>query len=229
MNTISLSAILANKDALHSEIQWLIPDVLPIGLTLLQGRPHVGKSWLTLQLALSIALGDTALEKIPTTQTDVLYFGLQDTLTRVANRVHKLLGTRSAPENFLWTKHWFTSPSPTDQFSALDLWLSAHPYTRLLVIDSLQNLLSTSLSSIAQQELVLLQQLKALADHHNIAILVTNQSATNMKRSSAWNENIYDASFAIVDAIMVLKRDSWSVRCHPAHRGNQSPRSGTCP
>ena len=206
MNPISLSAILTNNDPLHSEIQWLIPDVLPIGLTLLQGQPRVGKSWLTLHLALSIALGDTALAQLPTTRTDVLYFGLQDTQQHTSNRVRKLLGTRSAPENFLWTNKWFTSSSAPDQISALDLWLTAHPHTRLLVIDSLQNLLSTSLSSIAQQELVLLKQLKALADNHNIAILVTNQYATNVKRS-AWNENTYDASFAIVDAIMVLKRD----------------------
>ena len=34
---------------------WAIPGLLPVGLTILAGRPKVGKSWLALQIALAVA------------------------------------------------------------------------------------------------------------------------------------------------------------------------------
>jgi hypothetical protein len=33
------------------EPRWIVPDILPEGLTPLAGRPKVGKSWLALQIA----------------------------------------------------------------------------------------------------------------------------------------------------------------------------------
>jgi hypothetical protein len=38
-------------------VRWTIPDILPEGLTLLAGKPKLGKSWLALSVALSIAAG----------------------------------------------------------------------------------------------------------------------------------------------------------------------------
>ncbi len=229
MNPISLADLLNTHDAQHSETQWLIPDLLPIGLTILHGQPRIGKSWLTLHLALSVALGTSALEQLPTTQTDVLYLGLHDTLQRIAHRTHKLLGTQPAPNNFLWTNQWHTSSSTsngiaddlctglihhtpytssptTNHIDTLDLWLADHPHTRLLVIDSLQDLSSTSPGTTAHRDIALLQHLKVLADKYHIAVLVTDHSAPNIKRNT-WNDQISDAYFAIANAIMTLKRE----------------------
>ncbi|GAC1466021.1 MAG: hypothetical protein PVSMB2_33050 [Ktedonobacteraceae bacterium] len=206
MNPISLSNLLNTMDTPQPETQWLIPNLLPIGLTLLYGQPRIGKSWLTLHLALSIALGTPALDQLPTTQADVLYLGLQETQQRMCIRTRKLLHTRPAPENFIWANQWLTSASTNDHIVAFDLWLTTHPRIRLLVIDSLQQLSPTPAGSAAQQDLALLHQLKVLADDHHIAILVTNQPATTPKRNTL-NEYIHDPSCAIADAILVLKRD----------------------
>lgn len=222
MNLISLTDLLDTHDAQHWDTQWLIPDLLPIGLTILQGPPRIGKSWLTLHLALSIALGTQALEHLPTTQTGVLYLGLQDTSQRIARRTRKLLNTQSAPDNFLWTDRWPTSSSTTDGIDALDLWLAAHPHTRLLVIDSLNGLSPTSWNTTADQNLELLQHLKALADKHRIAILVTDHHVPNNKRN-ARKENLYNASFIIADAIMTLKHEQGHAKATLLLTGNDLP------
>jgi putative DNA primase/helicase len=46
-------------------IQWAIPDILPEGLTLLAGKPKLGKSWLALAMALAVAAGGVALGTLP--------------------------------------------------------------------------------------------------------------------------------------------------------------------
>src|SRR5262249_36487301 len=54
---------------LHSmelpEPKWAVDGILPDGLTLLAGKPKLGKSWLALNLALAVAGGGFALGSIP--------------------------------------------------------------------------------------------------------------------------------------------------------------------
>ena len=49
---------------------WAIPGLLPEGVSLLAGKPKMGKSWLALSLAISIAQGGNALGTLPTNQGD---------------------------------------------------------------------------------------------------------------------------------------------------------------
>ena len=200
MNPISLPLLLSTTN--QPETQWLIPNLLPQGLTFLLGQPRIGKSWLALHLALSVANGNPVLGQLPTSQADVLYIGLQDTPQRISFRVHKLLGDQPVPTNFSWLSHWnVLTPSLTDQMLALDLWLTQHPKTRLVVIDSF-DLLSSSTST--QQEI--LHQLKRLTNYHNIAILLTSQINTRTSYNP-FDELIIHSTFALADTLLVLKRE----------------------
>ena len=42
-------------------IQWIVPGILPEGLTLLAGKPKLGKSWLALDIAVAVASGGSVL------------------------------------------------------------------------------------------------------------------------------------------------------------------------
>ena len=43
------------------EPRWIVPGLIPEGVTLLAGKPRVGKSWLALDLAIAVATGAEAL------------------------------------------------------------------------------------------------------------------------------------------------------------------------
>lgn len=70
------------------EPRWAIPDLLPAGLTNAAGRPKVGKSWLLLQIALSVATGGIALGR-RVEKGAVLYLALEDPPRRLAERMKK--------------------------------------------------------------------------------------------------------------------------------------------
>ena len=68
----------------------------PAGLTVLAGAPKRGKSWLTLQMAVSVAAGQPFLG-MATEGGDVLYLDLESRQYRVQSRLNALLPGR-APE-----------------------------------------------------------------------------------------------------------------------------------
>ncbi|MCH8167158.1 MAG: AAA family ATPase [Proteobacteria bacterium] len=67
-------------------INWVVPDILPEGLTIFAGKPKVGKSWLALDMALAVAGGGSVLgrECLP---GPVLYLAPSKTTSAVYNAV----------------------------------------------------------------------------------------------------------------------------------------------
>ncbi len=73
------------------EQKWAVPGILSEGMTLLAGAPKQGKSWLALNLAITIAFGGHALGNIKVDPGDVLYLSLEDRLRRVQYRAKKIV------------------------------------------------------------------------------------------------------------------------------------------
>ncbi|NLE82522.1 MAG: AAA family ATPase [Rhodococcus sp.] len=74
-------------------LQWVVPGVIPEGLSLLCGAPKLGKSWMALGTALAIATGGVALGCIPVGKPrPVLYLALEDGHRRLQQRSRQLLG-----------------------------------------------------------------------------------------------------------------------------------------
>jgi len=70
------------------EPTWAIPGLLPVGLTILAGRPKAGKSWLALQIAKAKAEGGEVLgERVQPGK--VLYLALEDHPRRLRARMEK--------------------------------------------------------------------------------------------------------------------------------------------
>jgi hypothetical protein len=72
----------------YPPIPFIIPDYLPSGLTFLIGKPKVGKSWLALQLALSVMTGGKMLNR-DVEKGRVLYLALEDNERRLQSRMRK--------------------------------------------------------------------------------------------------------------------------------------------
>ena len=80
------AATILNTD--YPPLAWIVPDFLPPGLTFLIGKPKVGKSWLALQLALSISTGGKVFDR-DVQKGRVLYLALEDNERRLKDRMKK--------------------------------------------------------------------------------------------------------------------------------------------
>ena len=69
--------------------EYIIYKMMYPGLYILAGAPKIGKSWLALDLCLSVANGEQFL-KHDTNIGQVLYLSLEDNLLRLQNRIYEL-------------------------------------------------------------------------------------------------------------------------------------------
>jgi len=73
--------------------RWIVPDLLPVGLALLAGRPKLGKSWLALQLAVAVGGGGEYIGRVmgrEVTPGHALYIALEDSPRRMRSRLELL-------------------------------------------------------------------------------------------------------------------------------------------
>jgi hypothetical protein len=68
--------------------RWAVPGLVPIGFSILAGRPKVGKSWLALQIAHAVATGGMVLDQ-RIEAGKVLYLALEDGAARILDRCDK--------------------------------------------------------------------------------------------------------------------------------------------
>src|SRR5215203_5792958 len=115
--------------------RWVVPDLLPEGVTLLAGKPKIGKTWLAQGLAVAIATGGVALGSKRVEQGEVLYLALEDQERRLHKRFKRLL-TEDPPRGLSAAVRW-----PTFDVGGAERigdWCATHPNTRLVVIDTLK-------------------------------------------------------------------------------------------
>src|SRR5262249_19836819 len=67
-------------------LKYVVPGIFVEGLTLLAGKPKIGKSWLVLHAALAVARGGFTLGELHCKQGDVLYLALEDSERRLRSR-----------------------------------------------------------------------------------------------------------------------------------------------
>lgn len=85
IKTIDAATILQTE---YPPINWIVEDYLAPGLNFLVGKPKVGKSWLALQLALSVLTGGKTFEK-EVKSGRVLIIALEDNERRLNDRMKK--------------------------------------------------------------------------------------------------------------------------------------------
>jgi AAA domain len=190
-------------------VRWTIPDMLPEGLTLLAGKPKLGKSWLALTIALSIAAGGVALGAQPVERGDVLYLVLEDNARRLQSRARRLLASLSdTPSNLDFALGW--PRLGEGGLAYLEEYFKAHPQLRLVVIDTWARVAPPSGERRCSQyegDYESLTPLKRLADTYHVSILVVHHLRKTAS-SDVLDEIIGSTGVTgAVDGTMILKRD----------------------
>ena len=145
---------------------FVVDTLLSQGLHILAGSPKVGKSWLALWLAVTVAKGEPVWG-MRVKRGTTLYLCLEDSVLRIQNRLFEI--TEDAPDSV----HFCTECAPIGQGleEQVDAFVAAYPDTVLVIIDTLQMIRPVHDATYANDYRDL-SVLKRLADKHGIAILL---------------------------------------------------------
>ena len=148
---------------------FCIQTLLPEGISMLGGAPKIGKSWMVLDIGVRVAKGQP-IWNLTTQKGTVLYLALEDTFSRLQERLCKL--TDEAPSNL-----FFAIASGTladDLCQQIESFIAEHQGTALVIIDTFQlvrgNMTDTSYANDYEE----VRKLKALADKHGISLLLVH-------------------------------------------------------
>ena len=111
---------------------FVVDTLLPQGLHILAGSPKVGKSWLALWLAVTVAKGEQ-IWNMTTKQGTTLYLCLEDSVLRIQNRLFEI--TEDAPDSV----HFCTECAPIGQGleEQVEEFLAQHSDTVLMILAGL--------------------------------------------------------------------------------------------
>ena len=158
-------------------IRWIVPDILPEGATILAGRPKLGKSWLSLDIALAVARGNYCLGDKECEQGDVLYLALEDNPRRLKSRVTKVSPPATStpwPDSLTFATEW---PRAEDGgLEKIAEWIAEVDNPRLVIVDVLgmfRNGRGHS-ESLYESDYRAVKGLQELAGANNVAILIVH-------------------------------------------------------
>jgi hypothetical protein len=186
--------------------RWAVPGLIAEGVNLLAGPPKVGKSWLSLGLALAVAGTGKALDTIPVPCGPVLYLALEDTPRRLQTRIGKILaGQRATGALTLATA---CPPLPQGGDEAIAAWLDRHDDARMVVIDVFAKLRGASPAGMSayDADYAAVGRVKRVADAYQVAIVLVHHVRKASSDDFLTEVSGTNGLAGAADATLVLKR-----------------------
>lgn len=189
---------------------FVIKKFLTSGLAMLSALPKSGKSWMVLDMCISVASGIPFLG-YETNQAGCLYLALEDTQRRLKDRMNKLLNGRRAPECF----EFATSAHDLDNglIQQLEGHVAKRPDTKLIVIDTLQKIRGRKKGNedSYSDDYRTTSTLKAFADKHTLCILLVHHLRKMKDTDDPFNQiSGTNGIFGGLDTSIVLTREKRS-------------------
>lgn len=156
--------------------QFVIEGLIPMGLGLLVAKPKIGKSWMILDLCLSVAAGEPFLG-YRTHQHGTLYLALEDGEGRLKDRMNKVLHGKSVPK----AARFSITASRMDDglIDELSTVLDANPDIRLVCIDTLSKVRpkEKAFENAYTADYAYMGALKEFADSRGICVLLVHHTS----------------------------------------------------
>ncbi len=168
------------EDVETKELEWIWPGYLPQGmLVMLEGQKGVGKSWLTLQLAAMISVGNVSVAGTPQGTKGagkVMLLCHEDPIDEIIVPRLNAMGANLQNIRILQStldlesgeEQWFDLK---EDVQALEDELNADDY-QLLIIDPINNYINTSIDSYRDSHMrAVLSPLAAMAQRTGVCIM----------------------------------------------------------
>jgi hypothetical protein len=188
-------------------LRFVVPDLIPEGLTLLAGKPKVGKSWMVLDIAIAVASGRYTLGNLKPEQGDVLYLALEDGERRLQRRLTKLLPSFAEewPRRLLLRTEW--KRLNEGGLDAINEWCKSVQKPTLAIVDTIEKIRPLPRQNVTSysHDYHALAGLQNLANEQNLGIVAT----THLRKAEA--DDRFDTVSgtlgltAAVDTILVLE------------------------
>lgn len=207
------------SDILRKDIkppEFLIQDLVSMGIGALTAPPKFGKSWLCMDMAICVATGTPFLGK-KTTKCEVAYLALEDAEYRIQDRSFKVGGTSGAEARLARLESvdgvWVCRNAPRMTDGKLPAWLKQniieHPYVRFIIIDTLQMIRGESKRNegVYGYDYRELSEIKKFADTYNLSILVVHHTKKGIDDSDFLsNMSGSNGISGVMDYAMCLSR-----------------------
>lgn len=205
----SIPKSISLKDLLEMDIDpphTVVENMLCQGLTILAGAPKVGKSWLCLDLCISICNGKSFLG-LKTNKCGCLYLALEDSEYRLQERAKKVLKAGDAiPKDF--RLKLLASPLNEGLLEELQEELKENPNTKLIIIDTLQKIRGTpnKADTMYGYDYKEMSKIKSFADEHKICIVVIHHLKKGNESDTFDKINGSTGLRGAVDTTIVLEK-----------------------
>lgn len=185
----------------YKPIEFVVDNLLTQGLYILAGAPKVGKSWLALDMCLSIAKGEKVLGQ-QTTQGTALYLCLEDSYVRIQNRLYEITDEPAERLYFVIMSEAIGN-GLEEQITDFK---NEHYDLKVVFIDTLQKVRNESESGYGT-DYKELSVMKALADKLEITIVVVHHTRKcadsdpfNMISGSTGLSGCVDGSMVLIES-----------------------------
>ncbi|HPM11555.1 MAG TPA: AAA family ATPase, partial [Paludibacter sp.] len=150
----------------------LVNGILAVGCNLLAGKPKTCKSWLALQIAISVALGRPLFGCIKVERKGVLYLALEDNKRRLRERLSLALPESEVPENLFFEIEYERASS--GGLTRIKNFLKSTPGIGLVIVDTLARFrdIPKSNKNTYYEDTEAIVGLKKIAEEFQVAILI---------------------------------------------------------
>ena len=194
-------------------VKYVVPGYVAEGLTILAGRPKLGKSWFTLDIAIAVAMGGTCLGGIACDQGEVLVMALEDNQRRLQSRMKKLMPPllkQPWPDDLHFATAWPRANEGGLRY--LEDWLDDHPRARMVIVDVLAmwRPIRKGNDTGYDSDYGPVKQLQELAQRRGVAVVLVHHTRKGGSESGDPFETVSGTLglSGAADTVLVLDRNS---------------------
>jgi len=191
-------------------ISWVVPNLLPAGLTIIAGKPKTGKSILALNIGIAVSTGRDLFGQINTNKCGVIYFALEDNDARLQDRLELLSGFYDSIVNSEDFKT--TLEIPRYDLGGLEYLeqIIKKDGIGCVIIDTWQRFAPPKGTTESDYEFTyrIFSELSSMAKKYDVAIVLIHHARKNKSDSNYSFDEIMGSTgiTASVDTMMVLSK-----------------------